>query len=90
MAVDQHTAIDAIASREDFIHFVHELVRTLDQAPDGHPEGWEPCTLRDFLEAMAAWTEDMDGYFQNRGEPFPEEPTWSLFGHILKAATLYE
>ena len=49
--------------------------------------------LRDlpaFLEAMAAWVEDMEGYYQNRGEELPDQPRWRTLGEILLAARVYE
>jgi hypothetical protein len=42
------------------------------------------------MDAMAAWVRDTPGYFINRGEPVPEEPSWSLFAQIILAATAYE
>ncbi|WP_442857041.1 DUF7660 family protein [Arthrobacter sp. YN] len=54
------------------------------------PEGWENADLESFLEAMSAWTRDMDGYFMNRGEPVPDVPSWQLFAQMLLAAKIYE
>ncbi|WP_457785924.1 DUF7660 family protein [Streptomyces rimosus] len=34
---------------------------------------WENGSLNCCLEALSAWTNDMDGYFLNRGEPVPEQ-----------------
>ena len=53
-------------------------------------EKWKNRDLSSFLEAMAAWIEDMDGYYQNMGKPVPEEATWMIFAQILRAATIYE
>lgn len=69
--------IDRIASREDFITFVRELLRDLES----DPESLENRDPDSFLEAPAAWTEDMDGYYQNvLGGQVPERPTWRTFG----------
>lgn len=54
-------------------------------------DNWENITLERFLEAMAAWVDEMDGYYENVGEPFDEnQPSWSNFSDILSAATMYE
>lgn len=54
------------------------------------PDAWENASLDRYLEALAAWVEDMDGYYQNRGQAAPEQPNWKTLGEILLAATTYE
>jgi hypothetical protein len=39
---------------------------------------------------LAAWIADSPGYFKNRGEPVPTQPTWGLVAQMLYAAHLYE
>ncbi len=81
--VDQ---VEAIRSRDDLVAFVRELLRDLST----NPRGWENNTLETYLEALAAWTNDLEGFYRNRGEPVPETPSWKLFGEVLLAASLYE
>lgn len=76
----------SIKSREEFILFARELLRDLREDPGS----WENNDLPSFLEALAAWTEDMDGYYKNQNEPMPEQPSWSMLAGILLAATMYE
>lgn len=76
---------DRVASRDDFIAFVRDLVKDLQD----HPENWENGTLDRYLDTVAAWTEDMEGVFENIGKPVPS-PSWNLFAAILMAATMYE
>jgi hypothetical protein len=75
-----------VQSREDLATFVRAL---LDQLRE-RPEEWENKDLTSFLEATAAWVEDMEGYFKGKGEPVPEQPTWSTFAQVLLAARVYE
>jgi hypothetical protein len=42
------------------------------------------------LEALAAWVEDMDGYYLNQGKAVPEKPDWKHVADMLMAAKLYE
>lgn len=70
-----------------------ELVAFLSQLADSfveEPERWQNNNLEDFLRAWSAWLEDMDGYFLNRSEPVPEEPSWRLIAQMLLAARVYE
>ena len=78
--------LNGIQNRDDFIAFVRELLCTLKD----QPSTWEHQNIASYLEALAAWTEDMDGYFQNKNEATPEQPTWKLLGEMLAAARVYE
>lgn len=75
-----------VRSRSEFIDFVHHLLRDLKD----HPDRYENRDVYSYLEALAAWTEDMDGYFEGRGEQAPDTPSWSLLAQILQAASIYE
>lgn len=79
-------SVGTIRSREDLVGFVRDLVSDLRTWPGE----WENNRLETYLEAVAAWVEDMEGYYQNRGEVAPQEPNWKLFGEILLAAKFYE
>ena len=76
----------AVRSREDLAEFVRRLAHDLKQ----RPEEWENVDLGDFLEAMSAWVDDMDGFYKNRGEAVPTQPDWMTFAEILEAARIYE
>ena len=81
-----HEQVEVIKTREDLVQFMTSMSRRLAEAP----EEWTNKDLASFLEAMAAWTADMDGYYQNRGETPPEQPSWKTLADILMAATMYE
>jgi len=75
-----------VGSRDGFAR----LVDALAQSRVREPEIWTNQSLEAYLEALAAWARDMDGYFMGRGEAPPAEPTWELFGQMLLAARTYE
>jgi len=75
-----------VHGREEFVALVRGMVRDLKKNPDA----WENRNLDSFLDALAAWVEDMDGYYLNAGEPVPEHPTWKTLGKMLLAARIYE
>jgi hypothetical protein len=85
-ANNQGRPVQPLPSRMDFVAFV----RTLADQCRRRPEEWENRDLPSYLEAMAAWVEDMDGYYQNRGEAVPDQPTWKTLKDILQAARVYE
>jgi hypothetical protein len=84
--VNLNELIPLIKTRADFVRFVRALAENLDSAPDE----WENPTLLSYLEALAAWTEDMDGFYKNHGEVMAESIDWQMVANILLAAKIYE
>jgi hypothetical protein len=78
--------IAEIKTHKDLSVFIGELYE--DFLNDG--DSWENHKLDRFLEALAAWTNDMDGYYKNIGSEVPTEPKWGTFANMLVAATMYE
>ncbi len=83
MSTDQAREVQ---SRQDLARFVRRLAQDFKE----RPEAWENADLGSFLEAMSAWIEDMDGYYQNRGEAVPTRPEWRTLAEIVAAARVYE
>lgn len=79
-------SVETINSRADFVQFVRELCTDLETSA----ESWENSDLRSYLEAVAAWIEDMDGYYRNSDQPLPQQPSWKILAEILLAARVYE
>ncbi len=78
--------VKIVRTREDFIAFLTELCK--DYRENG--KSWENDNLGSFLEALAAWTADMDGYYVNKGKPVPKTPEWKTLAEMLVAAKFYE
>ena len=76
----------AVQTREDLVAFIKAL-----QADHGtNRNGWEIANLESFLSAMAAWTEDMEGFYSNMGQDISKMPPWKILADILMAARIYE
>ncbi len=84
--MDFKQKIDEISSKDDFVNFVELLVSDLNT----NPSEWANKNLSEYLEGIASWTEDMDGYYQNNNVPIPEHINWKVFANILVAAKMYE
>lgn len=76
----------SVNTREELAAFVQHMRRDFDD----HPERWENIDLETFLEAMAAWIQDMLGYYKNSGQVLSELPMWQVFADILMGARIYE
>ncbi|MCA8829594.1 DUF7660 family protein [Hymenobacter pini] len=76
-----------VNSRADFAKFLILLHQDLLT----NPHKWENQTLERFLEAMAAYAEDIQGFYDNTRQPLnADEPTWQNFTNILRGASVYE
>lgn len=76
-----------VTDRQSFVDFLI-LLRTdfLD-----NPKNWENKTLPDFLEALSAYTEDIQGYYDNMHHAVnADKADWSTFADIFKGARIYE
>lgn len=82
MLKDLHPA----KNREEIVKLILALARDVKE----NPEEWENKDLSTYLEAMAFWIEDMDGYYENTNQPLPKDINWSMFADILMAAKVYE
>jgi len=76
-----------VTDRQTFIKFI-ELLR-LDLLD--HPHTWENKRLDKFLEALSAYANDIQGYYDNMKQDInADNPNWQTFADILKGATVYE
>jgi hypothetical protein len=75
-----------INTREDFIQFIEFL----SSNARNNLNEWENKDLPSYLESMASWIEDMDGYYLNQKSPVPENINWAFIADILMAARVYE
>jgi hypothetical protein len=74
-------------TRVEFIEFLKEFREDLKY----NKSNWENRTLEDFLEAMEAYTEDVQGFYDNmKMKVDPDNPTWENFKTIMKGASIYE
>ena len=74
-------------TRAEFSRYVRELRDDLIENPDE----WENITLESYLEAMSAYTNDIQAVYKNFGVDVDAElPTWETFSKILKGASIYE
>lgn len=76
-----------VSDRATFIQFLNVMLRDLKT----HPEKWENNNLESFLEALSAYAEDIQGYYDNIQQSInAEEASWQVFADMLKGAVMYE
>ena len=83
---DLNQQVYEIKSKSDLVDFIRALIADFKSSG----EEWESLRIDDYLKALSAWLQDMDGYFSNRNEEVPKTLDWKLFGMALLAAKSYE
>jgi hypothetical protein len=76
----------AVRHKDRLVAAVRELVADWS---DGPPANWDNHSLPDYLESLAAWLEDCDGYYAERGVLIPWNG-WEVVQNAMRAATVYE
>ena len=76
----------SVTTRADLVELVRELKRDFE----ANPKQWTNTDLASFLEALADWMEDMDGYYLNQRKPIPAQPNWSTVADLLMGGRCYE
>jgi hypothetical protein len=77
---------ESVTTREQLVALIRQLAADFDT----NPHEWENMTVSQYLEALAAWTEAMDGYYRNHGKTIPAAPSWQTIADMLLAAKYYE
>jgi hypothetical protein len=76
-----------IKTKEDFTFFLELLLNDYKQNNDD----WENKTLINFLEALHAYSNDLEGFYSNNDITFDKNnPSWKNFAQILLGAKVYE
>jgi hypothetical protein len=76
-----------VTDRQDFIRFIDLLRQNFIDNSDS----WENNKLDSFLEAISAYADDIQGYYDNTRQNVDADlPSWQTFADIFKGATLYE
>jgi len=74
-------------TRQDFIESIEKLRADYNVNPDY----WENKNIDDFLEAIARYSEEIQGYYDNTGQKIDSnKANWKVFADILRGASIYE
>jgi hypothetical protein len=80
---DHYVTVHSRRQLVDFLFHVQDEV--LDR-----PEKDVRRFTADYLEAMKAWLDTCEGYYQENGAPLsPDVPSWQLFADALRAAVRF-
>jgi len=78
---------EKLDSLTDFQRFLSELERNLQS----RPKDWDNDSLKDYLNGMQMFAQDIKGYYQNNYPKIdPQQPSWRIFADILLAGRVYD
>ena len=76
-----------VVDRQSFIKFLSLLHNSYQR----NKADWENVDLDSFLEAMARYAQDIQGYYDNTNQKVDANtPSWKIFADILLGAKIYE
>lgn len=78
--------IQTIKSKDEFVKFVNDMSQNYRK----DPTSWPNNDIGTYLEALAAWVSDMDGYYKNLNQAVPEDIDWKTIAIMIAAAKYYE
>lgn len=84
--MDLHEKIKHINTKEAFIDFLKYL--SVDK--QNNSEQWENKKIDEYLSAIAAWTEDMEGYYYNMESEKPQNIDWKFIATLFYVGKIYE
>jgi hypothetical protein len=78
---------NSVQSRQQLIDHLFFLMDDFD----GAGNHWQNQDLYTFLQAMAAWLNDCDGFYRTSGKSIDaDQPSWQVFADMLSAAAIWE
>lgn len=84
--MEVYEKINTIHTREEFIDFMNSLI----EDKEVNPEEWENVNVSEYLEAIASWVEDMDGYYRNMNLEMPKNLDWRFIATLFYVGKIYE
>ena len=81
-----HESINAIQTKDEFIEFLNLMIKDKEI----NSEEWENKSITEYLEGMASWVEDMDGYYNNMKLQMPRDIDWKFIATLLYVGKIYE
>lgn len=84
--MDLYENINMIQTRENFVEFLYLMVKDKEL----NSEEWENKSITEYIEGMASWVEDMDGYYNNMNLQMPRDIDWKFIATLLYVGKIYE
>ena len=75
-----------VGTKEEFEGFLDKVLIDYSQ----NSESWENPDLPRFLEALQAWLQSCDGYYQNQQIDIASVNPWRQIADAVAAARIYE
>ena len=84
--MNTYSELNAIKSKDEFVSFLLKM----KEDKIYYDSEWENKSIESYLEAIASWTEDMDGYFSNMNLNPPKDIDWAFIAMLFYVGKIYE
>ena len=84
--MDCNQLIENMHTKDDFINFLKYLKE--DYNKNRHE--WVNKNIDIYLESIASWADDMEGYYQNMNIETPQNINWNFIATLYYVGKIYE
>ena len=78
--------INSVNSKDDFLKFMEQLKHD----KQNNCGEWENTDIESYIEGIASWVEDMEGYYNNMNYEMPQNIDWKFIATLLYIGKIYE
>ena len=79
-------SINEVKNKEDLVRFLDMLKEDKEKNNDE----WENQDIESYLDGIASWIEDMEGYYKNLKKEEPQNIDWSFIATLFYVGKIYE
>ena len=72
--------INSIKNKYEFLDFLRVLSKIDNEKRD----------IKDYLESVISWVEDMEGFYNNTNQNIPSNINWSFIATLFYVGKIYE
>lgn len=72
--------ISDIKNKDDFLEFMR-IIKEYDDEKD---------SIKEYLEGIISWVEDMEGFYINMNKNVPADVNWSFLATLFYVGKIYE
>jgi hypothetical protein len=84
--MDLDKIVSNVNSKESFLLFIEALMEDFNV----NSKDWENKTIPEYLDALHASIDGMDGFYKYRNIEVPQNIPWFVFSDAMMSARIYE
>lgn len=77
--MEEYMLLGKIKSKKDFLYFMNLYINTMKNV-----------SIKEYLESVSSWVEDMEGYYKNTNQEIPKNINWDFIATLFYVGSIYE